>query len=393
MEPVAKLITQLQGSLSHLLDFLANSAFAQRASDPTICNFVLGNPHDMPLPGLVDALQRHAAPQTKDWFAYQQNEAHAAQPVAEALAASHGIAFEPEDIFLTPGAFGALSVSLRAIVDPGDEVIFLSPPWFFYEPMIALGGATPVRVRLEPPLFDLDAAAVASAITPRTRAIIVNSPHNPTGRIYSREQLEALSAVLTEASQRFGRPITLLSDESYRRILFDENAFLSPAVVYPETFVLYTYGKQLLAPGERIGYIAIPPTVADRAILRDAMFFSQVIGGWQFANTTLQRAVGELETLSIEVSGLQARRDRMAGALTAMGYEVTVPQSTFYMMVRCPIPDDRAFTDMLAEHDVFVGPGTIFEMPGYFRISLTANDDMVERSLPGFEAALKVARA
>lgn len=388
MEPVAKLLTQLQGSLATLLEFVTNSEYARRMGDPAICDFVFGNPHEMPLTGLVEAIGTHLQPGNKDWFAYQRNEEHATEAVAAALQARHGIPFDPADIFMTPGAFGALAVSLRTIVNPGDEVIFLSPPWFFYEPMIAMVGATPVRVQLQEPGFDLDASAIAAAITPRTRAIIVNSPHNPTGRIATSEQLSALAAVLTEASKQHGRSITLLSDEAYNRILFDDRPFVTPAAFYPDTFVLYTYGKQLLAPGERIGYIALPPNHPDRAVLRDGIFFSQIVGGWQFANATLQRAIADLERVSIDIPALQARRDRMASELSAMGYDVTVPESTFYMMVRSPIADDLAFTDSLAAHDVFVGPGEIFEMPGYFRISLTASDAMVTRSLPGFAAAM-----
>jgi aspartate aminotransferase len=243
-------------------------------------------------------------------------------------------------------------------------------------------------VTLTAPDFALDAAAVEAAITPRTRAIIVNSPHNPTGRIYTRAELEALASVLTEAAMRHGRPILLLSDESYNRILFDSRTFISPATVYPETFVLYTYGKQLLAPGERVGYLAISPSMDDRPRVRSAVLFSQIVGGWQIPNATLQRAIPDLEALSIDVPALERRRDRMADALSTLGYEVTIPEATFYMMVRSPLPDDRAFASLLARHDVFVGPGHIFELPGYFRLSLTANDDMVTRSIPGFAAAL-----
>jgi aspartate aminotransferase len=132
--------------------------------------------------------------------------------------------------------------------------------------------------------------------------------------------------------------------------------------------------------------------MADRAELRSAVMFAQIVGGWQFPNATLQRAVPDLETLSIDVHALERRRDRMAAALSGLGYEVTVPEATFYMMVRSPLPDDRVFTNLLARHDVFVGPGHIFEMPGYFRISLTANDDMIRRAMPGFEAAIAEAR-
>jgi aspartate aminotransferase len=245
---------------------------------------------------------------------------------------------------------------------------------------------------MEAPDFRLNAASVERVITAKTRAIIVNTPQNPTGRIYTRDELETLAAVLTRTSQRNGRPILLLSDESYNRILFDGREFVSPAVAYPHTLVLYTYGKQLLAPGERLGYVAVSPLAGDRDDLRAAVFFSQVVGGWQFPNATLQRAVPDLEMLSIDVPALQRRRDRMFDALTAFGYEANRPEATFYMLVRSPLSDDVAFTNLLAKHDVFVGPGTIFELPGRFRISLTANDDMVNRALPGFKAAFADAR-
>jgi aspartate aminotransferase len=389
MSTVSRRIVGLQAGLQPLLDFLDNSEHAKRIGDPTICDFVFGNPHEMPLEEVVAALRRHAVPANKDWFAYTIRVPAAAQAIAESLRARTALPFEADDIHLAPGTFGALATALRATVDPGDEVIFLSPPWFFYESMIAVTGATPVRVTLAPPAFPLDATAVDRAITARTRAIIVNSPHNPTGRIFTAAELEALGAVLARASARHGRPILVFSDESYNRILFDGRSFVSPARSHPHTLVLYTYGKQLLAPGERIGYLAISPTIANRRELRSAVLFAQIVGGWQLPSATLQRAVPDLEGLSIDIPALQRRRDRMAEALTGLGYDVMIPDATFYMMVRSPIADDGAFTRILARHDVFVGPGHIFEMPGYFRISLTANDDMVRRSIAGFAAALR----
>jgi aspartate aminotransferase len=392
MSTVSTRLAAIQTGLRPLLDFLNHSEHARRIGDPTICDFVFGNPHEMPLNGIVESIQRHAVPENKEWFAYTTRIPAAVKTIASSLRARTGLDFEPADISLAPGTFAALAIALRAIVDPGDEVIFISPPWFFYESMIAVMGATPVRVTLSGPAFRLDAETVEAAITSRTRAIIVNSPQNPTGRIYTHDELDALAAVLTRASQRNGRPVLLLSDESYNRILFDGRSFVSPALTYSHTLVLYTYGKQLLAPGERVGYVAISPSIGSREDLREAVLFSQIVGGWQFPNTTLQRSVPDLETLSIDMPALQRRRDRLFEALTGLGYKVTRPEATFYMMVRSPIGDDRAFTSILARHDVFVGPGHIFEMPGYFRISLTANDEMVGRALAGFESALRDAR-
>jgi aspartate aminotransferase len=388
MAIVSSKLSSIQAGLRPLLDFLNHSEHAKRSGDPTICDFVFGNPQEMPLGGLVEAIRRHATPETKDWFAYTTRIPGAVEAIAASLRERTALPFQAADVCLAPGTFAALASALRATVDPGDEVVFVSPPWFFYESMIAVAGGRPVRVSLSGPSFALDAGRVEAAISARTRAVIINTPHNPTGRIYTRDELDALAAVLARASSRTGRPIVLLSDESYYRIVFDGGVHVSPAVAYPHTLVLYTYGKQLLAPGERVGYVAVSPEAEGRDELRNALVFSQIVGGWQFPNTTLQRAVPDLEQLSIDIGALERRRDRMYEALTNLGYETTKPEATFYMMVRSPIADDRAFTSRLARHNVFVGPGHIFEMPGYFRISLTASDEMVSRGLDGFARAL-----
>ena len=383
---------RMGGSVAHVFDWFRGGSWERHHLDPGVADFTFGNPQEMPLTGLVDALQRNAVPQDKDWFAYKFSEAEPRRIVADSLRRRTGIAFEPEDVAMTAGAFGALGVTIRALCDEGDEVIFLSPPWFFYELMILSSGATPVRVRLSAPDFDLDADAVAAAITPHTRAIIVNSPNNPSGRIYRAPELAALGRVLEEASDRNGRPIILLSDESYNRIVFDGLEFRSPALDYGATITIYTYGKTLLAPGQRIGYAALSPTFPDRKATRFRIMVQQVASGWGFPNALLQHAIGDLEALSVDIAALQARRDRMVPALREMGYEVTRPEGTFYLMLRSPDPNDLAFSDRLAELGALVLPGTIVECPGWFRISLTASDEMVERSLPAFGTALTEAR-
>lgn len=316
------------------------------------------------------------------------NEEPSRRSIAAAIGPRLGVAFAPEDICVTNGGFGAIASALRAVSGPGDEVIFISPPWFFYEPLIIAMGADAVRVRLQPPAFDLDPEAIAAAITPRTVAVLINTPHNPTGRVYPPEQLRALAAALTEASQRHGRPIHLLSDEPYYRIVFDDRRFTSPAAFYPATLVLYSYGKTLLSPGMRMGYIALAPGMPGASQLRESLFLAQVMTGWAFANADLQYALPQIEHLSIDVAALQRRRDRVIPALQAMGYQTTPPEGTFYAMVKSPLEDDREFTGILRRHGVLVLPGAVVEVPGWFRISLTANDQMVERGLPGFERAL-----
>ena len=378
---------RMVASVEHVFSWFRNGSWERHHLDPGIADFTFGNPQELPLPGLVDALQRNAVPHDKDWFAYKMSEEEPRQVVAESIRRRTGLPYGPDDVAMTAGAFGALAVTIRAVCDVGDEVIYLSPPWFFYELMIASSGASAVRVDLATPAFDLDPDAVAAAITPRTRAVIVNSPHNPTGRIYREPELRALADVLRAASERHGRTIVLVSDESYNRIVFDGIEFRSPALDYDATALIYTYGKTTLAPGQRIGFVALHPSFPDKETVGYRIFVQQLAAGWGFPNALLQHSIRDLEGLSVDIAALQARRDRMVPALRGMGYEVTRPEGTFYLMVRSPDPDDLAFTDRLAELGALVLPGTIVESPGWFRVSLTASDAMVERGLEAFRAA------
>jgi aspartate aminotransferase len=198
--------------------------------------------------------------------------------------------------------------------------------------------------------------------------------------------------VLQQASTRNGRSIYVISDEAYRRILFDGRAYAAPARFYPNTCVVYTYGKQLLTPGQRLGYVALPQSMPDREAFREAIPFAQMLTGWGWPNALLQHALPELEEASIDVAQLQHKRDRLVGELWRLGYELHVPEGTFYLLPRSPLADDAAFTEILSRHDVFVMPGRLMEMPGYFRISLTANEDMIDRSVAGFAAAIREAK-
>lgn len=381
------------GAMAPFTRFFVESAWAQHRVDDGVADFVFGNPHEMPLPAFVDALQRSLTPRSALWFGYKENESESRTIVARSLRTQRGMPFEAADVFMTNGGFSALSVSIAALTDPGDEVIYITPPWFFYEAIIVSHGATPVRVSIDRGSYDLDLDAIRAAITARTKAIIVNSPNNPTGRIYPPATLTALAALLTDASARHGHPIYLLSDEAYSRIVFDGREYPSPTAFYPDSLLLYTYGKTLLTPGQRIGYIALPPTMPDRGSLREALFAAQVVSGWAFPNALLQHALADLETVSIDIAHLQRKRDTMVAALRSMGYELHVPEGTFYLLVRSPDPDDMAFSDRLAAEGVFVLPGSVAELPGTFRISLTASDEMIDRALPGFERAIAAALA
>ena len=354
------------------------------ADDPDALDFTFGNPHEMALPGLPAAIRAQAEPQSVDWFAYKTSERSAQEVVAAGLASEIGLAFEPEDIAMTQGAFGAMSLALALLADAGDEVVIPVPGWFCYEPMLHAANLVPVPAPLDATTFDLDIDAIARAITPRTKVVIVNSPANPTGRVYPKETWDELAEALERASREHGRRIWLLSDEPYRRIRFDGVEFASPAVSYAWTVIDYSYGKVLLAPGQRLGYLALSPLIpaVERDELREALMPLGLAIGWGFPDAVMQYAVPALEKLSIDLAELTRKRDRLYGALTDAGLEITRPEGTFYLWGRAPGGDSVAFCDALAARGVYLMPGTLFTRPEHFRISLTATMDMIDRALP-----------
>ncbi|KLK91318.1 aminotransferase [Microvirga vignae] len=386
MQVVSNRVCAAVDSFEPIRQFYFDSRYAERRGAPDICDFTFGNPHEMPLPGLVEAIRYHVVPHNKDWFAYKASEPELQTFLAERLTQELSLPFEPADIALTNGAMAAIAVAFRLLLDVGEEAIFSTPAWFCYEPMLLAADAVPRKVRLQGERYDLDLCAIEEAISSRTRLVIINTPHNPTGRIYSRDQLVALADLLDRASERIGRRIFLLSDEPYRRIRFDGHDFVSPAAVYPWTLISYSYGKVLLAPGQRLGYLALSPLMpsADKQALQSSLFATQMALGWCFPNAVMQYALPDLEGLSIDMHTLSAKRARMTEALEQAGYEVLRPEGTFYLFCRYPGGDGEQYWDALADRDVFVMPGRVMDVPDHFRISLTGSEPMIERSLPAF---------
>jgi aspartate aminotransferase len=379
---------RLRATIEPFLRFF-NGPYAELEGDPSIANLAVGNPHDIAMPSYVETLRKNLEPRNKDWFAYKMSEPEPREVVAGTMSSITGLDWDPADVQMTNGGFAALALAFRLLLEPGDEAVILSPPWFFYDHLITAAQGETVNVHFDLPDCPIDVDRIARAITPRTRLLVVNSPHNPSGRILSPEELRAIAGLLTRASEKHGRSIYLVSDEPYRRILFDGNEFHSPAEFYPHTVVAYSYGKQLLAPGMRIGYLTWPPMMPDRDRLRDDAFIHQMAMGWAFPNALLQHSLAELEPLCIDLDALERRRERLLSALREMGYQTTWPQGTFYALVQSPIDDDEAFCRVLNQNNVLVLPGTIVEAPGWFRISLTASNAMIEQSIPAFAAALK----
>jgi aspartate aminotransferase len=385
---VARRVVRIMESIESFIAAVSDYEPDGAAVDPDLCDFLAGNPQEIASDRYVETLKRWAQPADKEWFAYKMGHRPAQIAAAKGLEGELGIEFDPDDIVLTRGAHGGLGTALQALVDPGDEVIYFSPPWFFYEALILGAGGTPVKVRMNPPSFDLDLEATSEAITAQTRVVLINTPHNPTGRIFPHDQLSELAGILQDASLVHGRPIYVLSDEAYSRILFDGNRMISPGAFYPRSILVHTYSKSALAPGQRLGFIALPPDMPGREDLRLAFLAVGAATGNWLPDAVMQYALPDIEQISIDMDHLQDKRDRMVEALAHYGYELHRPEATFYLLPRSPIPDDLEFARRLRRDKVVILPGRALDMPGYFRLSLTATDDMIDRALPVFASVM-----
>ena len=301
--------------------------------------------------------------------------------VAERLAESHALPFTFGDVDLTPGATAALHVALRAVSAPGDEVIMPVPCWLDYPLYARYLGLTPLPVPLSAGEFRLDPQAIAAAITPRTCAVLLSHPANPTGRSYGAEELEALGAALGRAEHRIRRPITLIADEVHRDFVAP-GAYRSAVAAWPRTLIVYSFGKYHFLQGQRLGYVAVSPRHPERRDLSAELVRWTRIMGFVAPTALMQRAIPKLLDLRHDGAWLAAWRARFTSELAACGYEVVRGDATLFLYIRTPEgSDDFGFIGALAKAGVLALPAPLFHHCGYFRLALTGTERMLERAL------------
>lgn len=387
---VAKTVSENLSRASWIRRMFEDGARLKQERGPDkVFDFTLGNPEIEPPAAVLAAAARVLASPERHLHAYMPNAGHprVREAVAGWLRAATGLSYTAGHILMTVGAGAALNTVLKALLDPGDEVVTVAP--FFAEYVFYVqnhGG----RLVVVPPRADLtpDVAAVEAAITPRTRAILVNSPNNPSGVVYPVATFVELEALL----QRLARPIVLISDEPYRELVFDGVVVPQVAPLVTRSIVVTSWSKSLAIPGERIGYLAISPRLPEAAELFEACTFTSRVLGFVNAPALWQWVVAEVGDLVIDVEPYREKRDLMYEGLTRIGYRCVKPQGAFYVFPRTPIDDDVAFVRLLAEEGVLTVPGSGFGTPGHIRISLTVERETVVRALPGFERAFHRAR-
>lgn len=370
--------------------FEAGIILKKQYGEDAVCDFSLGNP-DLPAPAAVgEGLAKLAAKAQEPFaFGYMPNAGYpwARAQLAEHLSREHATPLTPDDVILTCGAAGGINILFRAALEPGDEVLAMAPFFVEYGFYVENHGGTLRTVPTKPETFGLDIDAIAAAITPRTRAVIINSPNNPTGAIYSAEEIKALAALLEDASRKHGRPIFLISDEPYRFLAFDNAEVPSPLPLYQYAVVISSFSKNLSLAGERLGYIALSPLMEERALLMGGLILANRILGFVNPPVVGQHIMASALGSQVDASIYAARRTAMAEVLTEAGYEFQMPKGAFYFFPKAPGGDDVAFVARLMEERILAVPGSGFGGPGHFRLTFCVNEIIIRRALEGFKRA------
>ena len=360
-----------------------------------VFDFSIGNP-SVPAPDLVNEtaikLLQEMDPVLLHGYTIAQGDAIVRKQISDNLNSRFATSFRPENLYMTVGAAASLCCCLNGLCNPGDEVIVFAPFFPEYRVFIEGAGAKMTMIPADIEAFQIDFAAFEAAINEKTKAVIVNSPNNPSGTLYSEENVKKLAAILEEASKKYGQPIFLLADEPYREIVFKGQSVPFLPKYYNNTLVCYSWSKSLSLPGERMGYVLVPDAVADSELVYAAVAGAGRSLGYVNAPSLFQRVCAACVDVTADVAVYEENKNLMVPALRDMGYHVVEPQGTFYMFPRTLIEDDLAFCEKAKDFNLLIVPGTGFGCPGHTRISYCVPTERAKRSLDAFEALAKYYR-
>jgi len=385
--PIARTIAaQLESSSWIRRMFEEGARLKKERGADAVFDFTLGNPEVEPPAALQQALREVIEMPSAGRHGYMPNLGFpdVREAIAKSLAEETGVPFGAENVCMTVGAAGACNVIFKAILDPGDEVILIAPFFAEYPFYVGNHGGKTVVVESDADCLP-DVAAIAAAITPRTRAILLNTPNNPSGRVYPEATLRALQAMLATREN----PPLVISDEPYKSLLYDGRTPSPVAAIIDQVAICYSWSKAQALAGERIGYLALSPKIPDAAILMNACAFANRTLGFVNAPALWQRVMAKVPNACVDVAAYQRKRDILCDGLSAVGYDIRKPEGGYYIFLKTPIPDDVAFVKRLVKYGVLAVPGTGFGRKGYLRLSLTAPLSTVVRSLPAFEKAIR----
>ena len=355
-------------------------ARAAVVGEENIYDYSLGNP-SIPSPAAVDQAIREVLADTPSLQVHGYTSAVGdvvtRQAIAEDLNDRYDAGVRAEDLFITCGAAPGLTAVFRALAVPGAEILAVAPYFPEYKPFAENAGFTFKVIPPDVPDFQIQLDAVEAALTPNTAAIILNSPNNPSGTVYTRQTLTELAALLTRKSEEFGHPVYIVSDEPYRELVYGGVEVPFIPTIYPNTVVCYSYSKSLSLPGERIGYVYVPRQAADSVALYAAVAGAARAMGHVCAPSLWQKVIARCVHLRPDLKAYDRNRRALYDGLTALGYEVANPDGAFYLFVKAPGGDANAFSEKAKEKDLLLVPGDGFGCPGYFRLCYCVSHDMI----------------
>ncbi len=353
-----------------------------------VCDFSLGNPDLLPPETFKKALIEVAQMDEPGLHSYMPNAGipWVRDEIAKVVEREHDVKLTQNEILMTCGAAGGLNIIFKAILNPDDEVIVPRPFFVEYNFYVDNHGGKLVPVSSRPD-FGLDLESIKNAITPRTKAVLINSPNNPSGIIYDEDSIKGLCSLLMEMEKK-GQIIFLLSDEPYRKLVFSGNTVPPLLKHYKNTIVTTSFSKDLSIPGERIGYVAVHPEIYQKEALIGALTLANRILGYVNAPALMQRVVAKVASESVDVSIYEKRRDLFAEILEKAGLEFAMPQGAFYFFPKSPIEDETEFVRILQKELILTVPGSGFGQPGYIRIAFCVDEDTIKRSEDGFKRAV-----
>ena len=379
-----------QGSIIRAIFEYGNRRKAEIGAE-NVYDFSLGNPSVSAPESVADAIRDaliHTDPIALHGYTSAPGSMQARSAIARSIHERFGIPSTPDCIYMTAGAAASLTISLKALLLPGEEVLVPVPYFPEYRTFIENAGGKLTQVapdeRLFPNLDDL-----RSKLTPNVKAIILNSPNNPSGAVYDRETIQKLTAILKEKSLEFGSPIYLISDEPYRELVWNGEEVPYLPCYYDNTIVCYSYSKSLSLPGERIGYIALSPTIEDRSNVFAAVCGAGRSLGFVCAPSLFQAVIAKCTNEHSDFTAYLQNRDLLLKSLSDFGYSYVKPDGAFYLFMKSPEPDAYAFCDRAKKYELLLVPSDDFGIPGYVRISYCVSTEQIQRSLPAFEALAK----
>jgi aspartate aminotransferase len=367
--------------------FEEGKLLAAKYGSANVYDFSLGNPNFPPPESVKNAIIGVLSDTSAaNIHGYMPNagfpEVRAA--VADALNARHGTEYASKNLVMSVGAAGGLNVALKTLLNPGDEVIAVAPYFVEYGNYVRNYDGSLVVVPARAGDFQADAAAIGAAVTARTKAVIINSPNNPTGVVYTESTIREIADVLRAKSEKSGSPVYIISDEPYRELAYGGVRVPWISKYYADTIVCYSWSKSLSLPGERIGYLAVSDECADSAQILEAAAIATRVLGFVNAPSLIQLAVARVLGEEPNLSGYAENRELLYGGLTKLGYECVYPEGAFYLWVKAPGGDDRAFAEAAKKYNILLVPGTSFAGPGYARLAYCVAKETIERALPAF---------